>query len=70
MRYLGFFVIFDVKKSKPGILGTDLVLETVISGNRYVANVLGYGLKITRAEGEKQIALGVHFLGQNMPKNA
>jgi hypothetical protein len=70
MRYLRFFVIFDVKKAKPGILGTDLTLETVISEHCYVANVLGYELKITRAEGEKEISLGVHFLGQNRPKNA
>ena len=56
------------KKAKPGILGTEFSPETVISGNRYVANVLGYELKIVRAEGEKQIALGVHFLAHNVPK--
>ena len=67
MVYFGFFVIFDVKKAKPGILDTFFGQETVISRHHFVANVLEDCLKITRAEGDIVITLGC---GVYEPKQA
>ena len=67
MVYFGFFVIFDVKKAKPGILDTFFGQETVISRHHFVATVLEDCLKITRAEGDIVITLGC---GVYEPKQA